>query len=377
MSIIRRIQCLAAVVVILDGIQTSLVAQRQMEYLNRGVVAVPNATGDVFVSWRLLVDDPTDVAFHVHRSTDGAEPRRVNESPIRDATCFVDEDAPTGALVHYQVTAVVDGVAQAASESCVISPQPYLSVPLQTLEGYRPNDASVGDLDGDGQYEIVLHQVGRGRDNSQSGLTTEPILEAYQLDGTLLWRINLGKNIREGAHYTQFMVYDLDGDGRAEVACKTADGTVDGKGTVIGDAEADYRSQSGRSLGKVLEGPEFLTVFDGKTGAALATTGYIPPRGNVVDWGDDYGNRCDRFLACVAYLDGERPSLVMCRGYYTRTVLAAWNWRDGRTHSRLDFRQRRRHTGESSIPWPGQPWHWSRRRRCGRTRRNRVRIVRH
>ncbi len=181
--------------------------------------------------------------------------------------------------------------------------------------------------------------MGRGRDNSQRGQTSEPILEAYKLDGTFLWRINLGKNIREGAHYTQFMVYDLDGDGRAEVACKTADGTTDGRGKLIGDSEiggsgiggsaADHRNADGY----VLAGPEYLTIFDGLTGAALATTDYIPPRGDVAAWGDSNGNRVDRFLACVAYLDGVRPSLVMCRGYYTRAVLAAWNWRDGKlTH---------------------------------------------
>jgi rhamnogalacturonan endolyase len=192
-------------------------------------------------------------------------------------------------------------------------------------------------LDGDGRYEIVLHQVGRGRDNSQSGVTGEPILEAYRLDGRLLWRINLGRNIREGAHYTQFMVYDLDGDGRAEVACKTADGTVDGAGQTIGDPQADHRSREPRTLGKVLEGPEYLTVFDGLTGAALATTEYVPPRGDIRRWGDDYGNRVDRFLACIAYLDGERPSLVMCRGYYARTVLAAWDWRDGELTLRWTF----------------------------------------
>jgi rhamnogalacturonan endolyase len=184
----------------------------------------------------------------------------------------------------------------------------------------------VGDLDGDGEYDLVVHQAGRGRDNSRPGTTSEPILEAYRLDGRRLWRINLGKNIREGAHYTQFLVYDLDGDGRAELVCKTADGTVDGTGQVIGKADADWRNASGY----VLEGPEFLTVFDGLTGRALATADYVPPRGVVRDWGDSTGNRVDRFLACVAYLDGARPSVVMCRGYYTRTVLAAWNWRDGR-----------------------------------------------
>ncbi len=208
-------------------------------------------------------------------------------------------------------------------------PGPYLSIPLQTLPGHTPNDASVGDLDGDGEFEIVLKQEMRGRDNSQAGTTGESKLEAYTLDGRFLWRINLGKNIREGAHYTQFMVYDLDGDGKAEIVCKTADGTIDGTGTAIGDPGADHRNASGF----ILEGPEFLTVFEGATGKALATTGYIPPRGRAADWGDDRGNRVDRFLAAVAYLDGSRSSVIMCRGYYTRTVLAAWNWRDGKlTH---------------------------------------------
>ncbi|MDQ3013359.1 MAG: rhamnogalacturonan lyase, partial [Acidobacteriota bacterium] len=221
--------------------------------------------------------------------------------------------------------------------------------------GYTPNDASAGDLDGDGEYEIVLHQAGRGRDNSQAGLTDAPVLQAYKLNGTLLWTINLGKNIREGAHYTQFLVYDLDGDGRAEIACKTADGTMDGKGKVIGDANADWRNPEGTFItsvdrngaerkqnvtGYVLKGPEYLTIFDGLTGAALATTAYIPARHPAKHdpttdemkavWGDGYGNRVDRFLAAVAYLDGKTPSLVMCRGYYTRSVLAAWNWRGGK-----------------------------------------------
>src|SRR5258708_10748506 len=118
------------------------------------------------------------------------------------------------------------------------------------------------------------------------------------------------------------MVYDRGGDGEAEVVCEAADGTIDGKGTPIGNADADYRNPSGF----ILEGPEFLTVFEGATGKALATTEYVPPRGKVAAWGDDRGNRVDRFLAAVAYLDGERPSIIMCRGYYTRTVLAASTW---------------------------------------------------
>ncbi len=299
-----------------------------MERLGRGLVALRNDDG-VFVQWRLLGTEPPNTAFNVYRVTDDGEPIRLNPAPLAGATHFVDRDADPARQNAWFVRAVIDGREADASQRFVMpagaEARPYLSIPVSLPDRYHLNDASVGDLDGDGEYEIVVHLVGRGRDNSQDGSTTEPMFDAYRLDGKHLWRINLGKNIREGAHYTQFMVYDLDGDGRAELACKTADGTVDGTGKTIGDADADYRNDAGR----ILEGPEFLTVFDGLTGAALATVDYIPPRGELAAWGDDRGNRGDRFLACVAYLDGNRPSLVMCRGYYTRCVLAAWNWRDG------------------------------------------------
>jgi rhamnogalacturonan endolyase len=310
---------------------------RQMERLGRGMVAVHQSSGKVWVAWRLLGTDPDDLGFNVYRTTDGGKPVKLTPQPLTKVTFFVDDKADLTKANTYFVRPVQGGREQAASAAFTLpanSPErPYLSVPLQTPDGYTPNDISVGDLDGDGEYDLVLHQTGRGRDNSQNGETDPPILQAYKLDGKLLWTVNLGKNIREGAHYTQFMVYDLDGDGRVEMVCKTADGTVDGAGKVIGDARADYRNPSGR----ILEGPEFLTVFDGLTGKALATTDYIPPRGNVADWGDNYGNRGDRFLACVAYLDGVRPSVVMCRGYYTRTVLAAWDWRGGKLTNRWTF----------------------------------------
>jgi rhamnogalacturonan endolyase len=305
-------------------------AERQMERLGRGLIAIQEGNGNVFVGWRLLGTDPDEIAFNLYSSTAGGEPVKLNDAPLSGPTSFSDRRVGLLPPMTYFVRPVLDGKEQAACAPFTLRPaapgKPYISVPLQTPEGYSPNDASVGDLDGDGEYEIVIHQAGRGRDNSQRGTTAEPILEAYKLDGTRLWRILLGKNIREGAHYTQFMVYDLDGDGKAEVACKTADGTIDGRGNVIGDAAADHRNPNGY----VLDGPEYLTVFGGETGAALARADYVPPRDRVSDWGDDYGNRVDRFLACVAYLDGERPSLVLCRGYYTRAVLAAWNWRDGK-----------------------------------------------
>jgi rhamnogalacturonan endolyase len=313
---------------------------RVRENLGRGVVAIQPEPGKVFVSWRLLASDPANTAFNVYRVTQGAQPVKLNAAPLTGPTHFTDDHPALATASAYCVRPVLDGVEQPATGEFKFAAnppeQPYLAVPLKTPAGYTPNDASVGDLDGDGAYEIVLHQTGRAHDNSHQGETDPPILQGYRLDGTLLWSINLGRNIREGAHYTQFIVYDLDGDGRAEIACKTADGTTDGKGTVIGDPKADHRN----SGGYILAGPEFLTIFDGLTGAALATTDYNPPRHPThplnptaeelkKEWGDGYGNRCDRFLACVAYLDGVRPSLVMARGYYTRTVLAAWNWRDG------------------------------------------------
>ncbi len=317
---------------------------RQIEDLGRGVIAVNEGNGKVYVGWRMLAGDPEDIAFNLYRSTGNAGAVKLNVQPITESTDWVDLGVDTSSTNSYFVRAVIEGREQQPSESFTLSAnapvRQYISIPLRTPAGYTPNDASVGDLDGDGQYEIVLHQMGASADNASSGFTDEPILQAYELDGTFLWEINLGINIREGAHYTQFMVYDLDGDGIAEVACKTADGTVDGLGNVIGDANADWRSSSGY----ILTGPEYMTIFDGATGAELVTTDYIPQRGRPSDWGDSYGNRCDRFLACIAYLDSERPSLVMCRGYYHgrsgyrgRTVLAAWDFREGSLTNRWTF----------------------------------------
>ncbi|CAN5264931.1 rhamnogalacturonan lyase [soil metagenome] len=323
-------------------------AQRLMEKLNRGIVAVRTSPNEVFVSWRLLVTDPDNVAFNLYRTVKGRQPLKVNKQPLTAGTNYVDASAPLQQDVVYSVRAVMGNKEQKSDDTYTLTASavnPYLTIPLKTPTGYTPNDASAADLDGDGTYELIIHQTSRGRDNSQKGRTDPPILEAYKLDGTLLWRINLGPNIREGAHYTQFMVYDLDGDGRAELACKTADGSIDGVGNVIGDSTRHWVKTDGPLEGKILDGPEFFTIFDGKTGAALATTDYIPSRNPTDGWGgiggiggnDNNGNRVDRFLACVAYLDGKLPSVVMCRGYYGRTVLAAWDWRGGKLISRWVF----------------------------------------
>jgi rhamnogalacturonan endolyase len=343
-------------------------AQRQMENLSRGIVAVKQAEGGVYVGWRLFGTDPDETAFNLYRAAGGGVAVKVNDGPIAGATNFLDRDADTSEELAYFVRPVVGGEELAASKSVTAWEQSYLEISIQPIERYRPGDASIADLDGDGEYEIVLHQVSQGRDNAHPGITGTPIFDAYELDGTHLWRIDLGKNIRDGEHYTQFMVYDLDGDGCAEMACKTADGTVDGEGTVIGDAEKDWRTiqEGDRRHGRILDGPEYFTIFDGRTGAALKTVEYIPSRDPIDGWGgiggnggnDNYGNRCDRFLACVAYLDGERPSVVMCRGVYGRIVMAAWDWRNGELTSRWVFDSGRSYPPfDDASPFSGMGGH--------------------
>ncbi|MBN2739049.1 MAG: hypothetical protein JXR70_18870 [Spirochaetales bacterium] len=320
-------------------------SQWQAERLNRGLVAIKSGNG-YFLSWRLLGDEPSNTGFHVYKGN-----TRLTSTPVINSTTYQDNSTTSDT---YRVSAVINGVEQEFSENARVMSANYLDVPLSTPSGsgttYTSNDVSVGDLDGDSEYELVVKwEPANAQDNSKSGYTGNVFLDAYELNGTPLWRIDLGRNIRAGAHYTQFMVYDLDGDGKAEIACKTADGTIDGQGKVIGNGSADYRN----SNGYILDGPEFLTVFNGQTGAAINTVNYLPARGNVGDWGDTYGNRVDRFLACVAYLDGQKPSLVMCRGYYTRTVLVAWDYKNANLTQRWTFDT---NNGYGST-WEGQGNH--------------------
>ena len=321
--------------------------QRQMENLNRGLVALKTDSNHVYISWRLSGDDQPDISFNLYRGK-----KKLNTSPIINSTNFIDK-SPTNE--RYTLKTILKGREQKASEFIETSKQKYLSIPLKIPAGgktpdgkeytYNANDASVGDLDGDGEYEIILKwDPSNAKDNSQRGYTGNVFFDAYKLNGKHLWRIDLGKNIRAGAHYTQFMVYDFDGDGKAEIACKTADGTVDGAGKTIGDAKADFRNKEGY----ILSGPEYLTVFEGTSGKALATESFYPQRHPVKEdnpsmeemkeaWGDNYGNRIDRYVSAVAYLDGEKPSLIMGRGYYTRLVRVAWDFRNGKLTRRWIF----------------------------------------
>ena len=301
----------------------------QRERLNRGVIAVRESEKNVAVSWRYLSSDPENQSFDIYRNG-----RKINKNPIVNSTFFIDKHSSTDSA-KYEVRAAKGHL----SGSYILpanAPVGYVNIPLDKPElgvdpfgkeyYYVANDASIGDVDGDGEFEIILKwDPTNSHDNAHDGFTGPTLIDCYKLDGTRLWRIDLGENIRSGAHYTQFLVADFDGDGCAELICKTADGTQDGIGKVIGDRRADFRNMKGR----IIAGPEYLTVFNGKTGEAMATTTYLPERGQLKDWGDSYANRSERYLAATAYLDGIHLSAVMCRGYYTRSVLAAYDW-DGK-----------------------------------------------
>ncbi len=313
--------------------------KRKMETLDRSLVAMLTENG-VFLSWRLnAYEYKLGLGFVLYRNGE-----RITDV-LSGATNYFDAEGKAGD--KYTVKAVLGSKAERDGYTAAVTETPYIPIPLDkpadiTLPdgntySYTANDAAVGDVDGDGEYEIILRWDANGKDNSHKGYTGNVLLDAYKLDGTKLWRIDLGVNIRAGSHYTQFMVYDFNNDGCAELICKTADGTTDGIGNVIGDKDTDYRNKDGF----VIEGPEYLTMFRGTDGAAMDTVLYDPPRGNVAEWGDSWGNRVDRFLACVAYLDGENPSVIMCRGYYDHgrpTNLVAYDVVDNKLIKRWAFR---------------------------------------
>jgi rhamnogalacturonan endolyase len=312
-------------------------------------------TGGVFVSWRMFGYEysttDSSVSYNVYR--DGTEVANVT-----DSTNYLDSSGTTAS--SYAISAVIGGTECDKSAGVTPWAQQYINIPLTPPEGgttpsgdynYNTatstklsgsiNDGSPGDVDGDGEYEIVtIWEPSNAQDNSKSGYTGPVYLDCYKLSGKRLWRLNLGPNIRAGAHYTQFLVYDFDGDGKAEVALKTAPGTKDGTGAYLskGPAASDDDSKDYRnSDGYVLSGPEYLTVFSGETGAELATVNFEVARGTVSSWGDSYGNRVDRFLASVGFVSDTgtagkgsgRPVLLMGRGYYERSSMTAWTYRDG------------------------------------------------
>ncbi len=358
--------CIGMVFMSVTGIMAqTLTPQSQMEPLTRGLVAIHKSSGGNFISWRLLGTDAEGTTFDLYR--DG----KVISKNL-SATSYADGSGQTSSV--YQVVTHREGMEDETSGEAQTWETIYKTMKLDRPTGdsffykkgywgnnkpaadstdyynYYAHEASVADVDGDGEYEILVKwDPTNTHDNSNSGFTGNVYYDCYRmnyatgnedLSGQKLWRIDLGKNIRAGSHYNQPMFFDFNGDGKAELICKTGPGSKDGLGRYVTEAatdetirnatdnETDYRNSSGH----ILTGPEYLTVFDGQTGKALHTIWYNPNRGFTTgkasaygDWGDSYGNRGERFLAGVAYLDGPdgNPSAVMCRGYYTRAYLWA------------------------------------------------------
>ena len=317
------------------------------EKLSRGLIGIPTEEG-MYFSWRMTLEDAAGLQFDLYRSSGGGAEVKLNKEPIDRTSDFLDRTVDYTVDNRWTLKATTGEVAtwtRLKGEKR----NPYLSIPVCKPEDgeiagesftYTANDCSVGDLDGDGEYEIILKwSPSNSKRPPQRGFTGNTYLDAYKMDGTRLWRIDLGPNVRSGAATTNFLVFDFDGDGCAEICCKTGDGTVDGLGHWIGDAQADWRTWDKKSptYGKIVNGPEYLTVFEGRTGKELDSKEYIPTRYPLDGWGgvggncgnDNTGGRSDRFTAGVAFLDGKTPSPIMVRGWYGRTVVAAWTFTNG------------------------------------------------
>ena len=317
------------------------------EKLSRGLIGIPTEEG-MYFSWRMTLEDAAGLQFDLYRSSNGGAEVKLNKEPIDRTSDFLDRTVDYTVDNRWTLKATTGEVAtwtRLKGEER----NPYLSIPICKPEDgeiagepftYTANDCSVGDLDGDGEYEIILKwSPSNSKRPPQRGFTGNTYLDAYKMDGRRLWRIDLGPNVRSGAATTNFLVFDFDGDGCAEICCKTGDGTVDGLGHRIGDAQADWRTWDKKSptYGKIVNGPEYLTVFEGRTGKELDSKEYIPTRYPLDGWGgvggncgnDNTGGRSDRFTAGVAFLDGKTPSPVMVRGWYGRTVVAAWTFTNG------------------------------------------------
>ena len=333
---------------------------RQMEKLDRGLIAI-KTDGGVYLSWRLFDSEDNifgsadkNVSFNVYR--DG---KKISE--VATKTNYVDSTVGK----NYSVAPVINGVEGEKCNAVTVYNNSYFDIPLlkpddETIYdpsgtelatySFFPADCSTGDVDGDGEYEIIVkwtsseHDVGSPGNPAYSGTVH---LAAYKLDGTKLWKndIELGKNVYSSAHTVQFLVYDFDGDGKSEVMCQTSLGSKDGQGKYVSNAaqtdeeikaitDEENSTADYRGYGRITEGKEFLTVFNGETGVAMDTINLPTTRGseNGVDYGDDFGNRSNRFVSDIAYLDGEKPYAIYLRGYYfgrngkQRTSIAGISW---------------------------------------------------
>ena len=361
--------------------------------------------GKVLVSWRMFPGEDETTGFDLYRRKGTTAEQKINTTPITKATCWQDNLTDFTKDVTYRLTPAgkYNTLARyTISKEQLSAKQPYISIPLKSTEDvcnidtvvYQANDASIGDLDGDGQMEIVVKRLqtilkkdaegnvtsntwstGTGAGYSHPDCLHAVIWDAYKLDGTFLWRIKGGPQVILG-NSSCFAVADFDGDGRAEMAIRTGEGTEFGDGTQIGDTDGDgiidYRvwdhfkgfgnndsedgddtaaSGNGWSEHYSSAGPEFLSVIDGKTGAELARTDFIP-RDKSTDWGDNYWKRANSFRVGVGNFSGKNPSVFIGRGVYKRSVLEAWDYKGGQLTRRWHF-DTADETGENN--YDGQP----------------------
>ncbi len=313
------------------------------ESLDRGMISLPIDDSSLYIGWRFLKSDDETRSFDLY-CKDGNKLLKLNSEKLIKTTDYVLHNFKNyiGKTIY-----LVNEQKQLIDSTSISIDKSYFSVPIHkpkngiTPNGeeysYTANDVTIGDLTGNGQYDIILKwEPTNAKRPPQTGFTGNTYIDAYTLSGKMLWRIDLGVNVRSGAAYTQLLVYDFDGDGKAELICKTGDGTIDGLGKYVGDKTKDWRNRDSNSkfYGKIVEGPEYLSVFDGETGRCIDSKEYIPTRYPLDSWGgiggnggnDSTGGRSDRFSACVAFLEKDIPFAVMVRGWYGRTVLSAWRF---------------------------------------------------
>lgn len=312
------------------GIQLGWAEKRIEESINRGLVAVPLGQGRVYVGWRLLKTDRSDVSFNLYRVTGSEQPRKVNGKPIVKTTDFIDQQVPMDKTNAWFVRAIADGVEQDPSETVALdpdsSPEQYKAISLKDdVRGVAM--VAIGDLDGDGQYDFVVKHPAGGKDPGR----ISPNRGSYKYDayngktGQFMWRIDLGWNVDMGIWWTPMVVRDLDGDNKAEVCVR---------GSTYAATEEDMLA-SGKK-GFLLDAPEFLIVYDGATGQEIDRAPWIE-LGRPRDWGDYTGNRASRHMLAVAYLDGKTPAILAIRGTYglmkvdayvlkDKKLVKVWRW---------------------------------------------------